>query len=73
MITKNNLQCNDCNLVFNEHYFDSKGTPKYDHKNRESVYNYAKKLEGKTLRDVCGEVIISDGKKRQQKENSDLI
>jgi len=67
MITKNNLNCNDCNLVFNEHYFDSKGIPKYDHKNRESVYNYAKKLEGQTLRDVCGEVIISDGIKKTAK------
>jgi len=67
MITKNNLNCNDCNLEFNEYYFDSMGIPKYNHKNRESVFNYAKQLEGKTLREVCGDIIKKDGVKKKAK------
>ena len=73
MITKNNLNCNDCNLEFNEYYFDSMGIPKYNHKNRESVFNYAKQLEGKTLREVCGDIIKKDGVKKKLKESLVLI
>lgn len=67
MINENNFTCDDCNLKFNNHHFNKNGVPKYDHKNPESVLEFAKKLEGKTLREVSGDYIYGEGVKGDAK------
>jgi len=59
--------CSTCEIVFNSYHFYDDGTPKYDHKNEDSVLKYAKKLEGKTLREVSGDYIRNAGVKGNAK------
>ena len=59
--------CDTCDLVFNQYHFNQDGTPKYDHKDRDSLLSYAKLLEGKTLKEACGEDIVFEGVKGQAK------
>ena len=59
--------CSTCEVVFNSYHFYDDGTPKYDHKNQDSVLKYAKKLEGKTLKEVSGEYIRNAGVKGNAK------
>jgi len=59
--------CNTCDLVFNQYHFNKDGTEKYDHRDRESLLNYGKLLEGKSLRQTCGEDVVFDGVRGQAK------
>ena len=69
---ENNPTCDDCNLKFNNHHFNKNGVQKYDHKNLESVLEFAK-TEGKTLREVSGDWYMERESKAMQKENLEII
>ena len=50
---------------FNEYFLDEFNKPKYDPESRESLFHFARKLEGKTLREVCHpDMLTSKNKKR---------
>ena len=52
---------------FNEYFIDEFNKPKYDPESRESLFNFAKKLEGKTLREACHPDMLTSKNKKKGK------